>query len=143
MKREKLQSDFQESYDKYYPFLLELRKRLFYVAALFVVSTALGFIYYERVIRGVLSIFRFEGVNIVFTSPFQFMNLAISSGILIGTVTVFPILVAQILSFLRPALSDKEYRTLIILIPLSLALFIAGFSFGSIMMPKPKPHLPA
>jgi len=60
-------------------FGMEVRKRLFFVASIFLISSALGFIYYEKIITTSLGIFNLEGINIVFTSPFQFLELSVNS----------------------------------------------------------------
>jgi sec-independent protein translocase protein TatC len=75
-----------------------------------------------------------QGVNIVFTSPFQFINLAISSGVASGLVAAFPLIIVQFLSFLKPALRKKEYKMVINLLPFSIFLFLLGFTFGAIIM---------
>ena len=123
-----------ETLNRYFPYLMEVRKRLFFVASIFLIASVLGFIYYEKVITFSLNIFKLEGVNIVFTSPFQFLELAINSGLLIGLVAVFPLLVAQILGFLKPALSRQEYKVVVSLMPLSIILFIFGFFYGVSIM---------
>lgn len=75
-----------------------------------------------------------DGINIVFTSPFQFINLAISCGVATGIIVAFPLLIYEILSFLKPALKSKEYKTITRYIPLSLLLFLIGFVFGVVIM---------
>lgn len=129
-----LPGNFQESVDKYFPYLMEIRKRLMFITALFILSGIFGFFYYEKLIRLILQIYNLDGVNIVFTSPFQFMSLAVSSGLLVGVIVIFPIIIYQFLSFMKPALTKKEYRIVLGLIPLSILLFIFGFSIGSVMM---------
>ncbi len=124
----------KDSFEKYTPFLIELRRRLLFLACVFIISGGLGFYYYQDVLTVVLKIFSLDGVNIVFTSPFQFLNLAITSGLLIGIIIIFPLIIYQILSFLRPALHPKEYKTILALLPLSLLLFLTGFGFGVVMM---------
>lgn len=123
-----------EGYDRYMPFLLEVRQRLLFTFAVFFVFSALGFIYYEKVIRLILGVFSLEGVNIVFTSPFQFINLAINSGFMIGTIIVFPLVIWQIILFARPALTKQEFKLIISLLPLSILLFISGMGFGIMIM---------
>lgn len=124
----------QETLEQYMPFLIEIRKRLLFLVSTFLITGVLGFIYYERLVSLVLKIFSLEGVNIVFTSPFQFVNLAITSGFLIGIVILFPLILFQVLSFLKPALRDQEFKTILSLLPLTLALFIGGFAFGVLVM---------
>jgi len=123
-----------EGYDRYMPFLLEVRQRLLFVFAVFFVFSALGFIYYEKVIRTILGLFSLKGVNIVFTSPFQFINLAINSGFMIGSITVFPLIIWQIILFARPALTKHEFTLILSLLPLSILLFISGMGFGILIM---------
>lgn len=119
---------------RYLPFLVEIRRRLFFLASLFLVASAIGFIYYEKIIKFILTIFHFQGVNIVFTSPFQFINLAIQSSMLLGVIVIFPFIIFQIIAFLKPALRPKEYKNLLILLPLSIVLFITGFVYGVMIM---------
>ena len=126
--------NLQENINKYFPYLLEIRKRLLFVASLFIVATVIGFIYYERITTTILQFFSLKGVNIVFTSPFQFFSLAINSGLIVGLVVIFPLLLYQILAFLRPALRTREYKLILVSLPLSIILFVAGFGFGVLVM---------
>jgi len=126
--------EVQQSFEKFFPFLMEIRKRLLFLVALMFVSAAFGFLYYERIIRLILRLYNLEGVNIVFTSPFQFMGLAVSSALTVSIITVLPIFIIQFLSFIKPALKPREFRMVVSLIPVSLVLFIFGFGIGSLMM---------
>ncbi len=119
---------------KYLPFLSEIRKRLFFVLAVFLIANVLGFIYYQKIVTFALSIFNLKGINIVFTSPFQFLTLAFSSSLLVATIVSFPLILFQVLSFLKPALRPREYTIILLLLPISLVLFIAGFGFGLVTM---------
>lgn len=120
--------------EKYLPYLYEIRRRLFFTVIIFVAASLVGFIFYEKIIRFILDIFALEGVNIVFTSPFQFINLAIQSAFIVGLIVIFPIAIYQIMSFVKPALSKREFKNMVMLLPLSLILFITGFSYGIIIM---------
>ena len=120
--------------NRYFPYLMEVRKRLFFVASIFLISTALGFIYYEKIITFSLSIFKLEGINIVFTSPFQFIELSINSGLLVGLIAIFPLMIVQVMAFLKPALKKNEFRLVVSLLPLSIFLFIFGFAYGIFIM---------
>lgn len=119
---------------KYSSFLAEARKRLIFTLCTFIVATLVGFFFYEKIIKFLVGILSLQGVNIVFTSPFQFINLAFSSGIACGLIVSFPLLVAQILSFLKPALKKQEFKIVIKLLPFSLLLFLAGLIFGFVIM---------
>jgi sec-independent protein translocase protein TatC len=120
--------------NKYSPFLMEVRKRLFFVFSVFVVAMIIGFTFYEKIIKFLVEALSLKGINIVFTSPFQFINLAISCGVCVGLVAAFPLIISQLMSFLRPALKKTEYKTVLNLIPFAVFLFILGFTFGVVIM---------
>ena len=120
--------------NKYSPFLTEIRKRIIITLAVFVVAMLVGFVFYEKIIKFLIDILALRGINIVFTSPFQFINLAIGCGVTTGLMLVFPLLIYQILSFLRPALKDMEFKMVVGFLPFSIILFLIGFSFGVLIM---------
>lgn len=120
--------------NQYSPFLKEAKKRILFIVYVFVITMFGGFFFYEKIIKFLISLLSLEGINIVFTSPFQFINLSISCGVATGLIVIFPLLVAQILSFLKPALKNKEYKTVIGFIPFALLLFLVGFVFGAVIM---------
>lgn len=113
------------------PYLLEIRKRLLFIIAIFLVAAVIGFIYFEPIIKTVIKFYNLKGLNIVFTSPFQYINLSISTAIAVGLFAAFPLIVFQVVSFLKPALRGNEYKLLLYSIPASIFLFICGFAFGS------------
>lgn len=127
-------SDIDELIAKYSPFLAEIRKRILIILVGFVIGSVFGFVFYENIIRFLIELLSLNGVNIVFTSPFQFINLAINCGIATGLVLTFPLIIYELLSFLKPALKHHEYNLIIKFLPLSIVLFVAGFSFGIFVM---------
>lgn len=134
MKTNTEQSAIQENINRYFPLLSEVRKRLLFIVSIFVLSGVIGFFYYEKIITFIISLLDLNGVNIVFTSPFQFLNLAISSSLSVGLIITIPLLIYQLLTFLKPALKMKEYRSVMSLLPISIILFLGGFVFGFVMM---------
>lgn len=119
---------------KFSPFLREIRRRVYFTLAIFAVSTVLGFVYYEKIIRVLINTLSLQGINIVFTSPFQFINLSISCGVVTGLIITLPIIILQILYFLKPALNRKEFNTILQFVPFSVFLFLVGFFFGALIM---------
>lgn len=116
---------------KYLPYLQEIQRNLLHVFLVFGVSGIIGFIYYRPIINLIMRIFSLEGINIVLTSPYQFIDLAVNCGFLTGLIFSLPLLGFNIIRFVRPALKAKEHRLLLRLYPFSLILFIAGFLFGA------------
>ena len=71
-----------------------------------------------------------ENINLVLTSPYQFIDLAVNTGLLVGLILALPLLGFFLLTFVKPALASREYRLLVRLYPLAVILFIIGFCFG-------------
>jgi sec-independent protein translocase protein TatC len=120
--------------DKYYPYLLEIRKRFLFIGSLFVIASIVGFFLYQKIIFFVLRFFSLQGVNIVFTTPFQFFTLALYCGLIVGVIVIVPVLTFQLLGFLKPALKSNEYRKMVGILPLALVLFAGGFVYGVFVM---------
>ena len=127
-------TDIDSAVIKYSPFFSEIRKRLIFCLCLLTITSVLGFIYADQIIRLVIEAFGIKGVNIVFTSPFQYINLSLTIALLAGTVTLLPLIIFQVISFLKPALTHKEFRLMLYLLPVSILLFIAGATFGMVVM---------
>lgn len=119
---------------KYSPFFKEIKKRFIITLVVFVLALITGFIFYENIIRFIVSLLRLDGVNIVFTSPFQFLSLAMTSAMLVAIIVVLPLIIYQIMSFLRPALRKNEFKIIVTFIPFSIILFASGFGFGLVIM---------
>lgn len=120
--------------EKFSPFLYEVRRRVLITVLFFIASTVFGFFFYEKIIAVIIRIMSLDGVNIVFTSPFQFINLAISCGAACGIILTFPLVLYQLMSFVKPALQKREYKLVMRLIPFSIVLFLVGFCFGALVM---------
>lgn len=120
--------------NKYSPFLKEVRKRILFTLSALLFATIIGFTFYEKIIKFLIEVLSLEGINIVFTSPFQFINLAISCGVATGLIVVSPLIFIQIMAFLRPALKRKEFKMIFRFLPFSIILFLIGFIFGAIIM---------
>jgi sec-independent protein translocase protein TatC len=126
--------ELQAAINKYSPFLMEVRKRLLFILSIFAITMIAGFAFYEQIVKFLVNFLSLQGVNIVFTSPFQFINLAIACGVASGLIAAFPLIINQFLSFLKPALKKDEYQMVVNLLPFAIFLFIVGFAFGAIIM---------
>lgn len=116
--------------EKYSPYVKEITTKLRSVGIVFVITAALGFIYYQKILMFLIGLFQLEGINLVLTSPYQFLDLAVQTALVTGTFTTFPLLIFHLVQFAKPALQDTEYKLLTKLLPISMVLFIIGFCFG-------------
>ncbi len=128
------QVQFEQIINKYLPFLNEIRRRLLFTLSIFLITLTIGFIYSDRIIQLIFKSFHIQGVNIVFTSPFQFINLSLSIAFLVGMIILLPLVIFQIISFLKPALRPREFKAVLCLLPISILLFVAGAGFGLVVM---------
>jgi sec-independent protein translocase protein TatC len=119
---------------KYLPYLQEIQRKLITTLIVILASGVLGFVYYQKILTFILGIFNLKGVTIVMSSPYQFIDLAVNTGIATGVIIAFPLIIYYLLGFLKPALGTKEYRLISRLVPLSLILFVIGFGFGAWVM---------
>lgn len=119
---------------KYGPYFVELQGKLLQVLIVFVITGTLGGIYSNSILGFIMRQFNLTGISLVLTSPYQVFELAIQTGLFVGSFCAIPLFIFHILTFLKPALESHEYRLLLSLIPISLLLFIIGFLFGSWIM---------
>jgi Sec-independent protein secretion pathway component TatC len=111
---------------KYLPYLQEIQKKLITLLIVILVSGVLGFIYYQKILTFILGIFNLKGITIIMSSPYQFINLAINTGIATGVIIAIPLIIFYLLGFLKPALAPKEFKLIAKLVPLALLLFVVG-----------------
>lgn len=116
---------------EYEPQLKEIRQIFFRSLFFFVVGASLGLIFNRKIILFLMSLYDLNKVNIVLTSPYQFINLAVGLAIVLGIITTIPFFVFYLLKYLQPALKTEEYSLIVKLIPLSIFLFIFGCFFGA------------
>lgn len=118
----------------YLPLLFEVRNRALLIIVFFIVAFLVGLFYYEKIVGLFLNLLALKGAMIVFSSPFEYMNLALNCGLIVAIITTLPLIIYQLIKFIKPALTEKEYRLFKRTVPLSFFLFIAGFYTGFWMM---------
>lgn len=120
-----------EKFNKYLPYLDELRKKMVWSVIIFLVTGVLGIIFSTKILNIFLKMFNFSGVNIVMTSPAQLVDLSIYTGLMVGIICLAPFLLYQLISFFKAAFTKKEYKLIKKIIPISLGLFLFGLVFGA------------
>ena len=108
----------------------DLRGRLYRLVILFVVFFFAGFLSAGIIIKKILSIVHVDQVTIATSSPFQFIDVAMDIGFFLGIMVSVPYLIYSFYAFILPALTENEKKKLLKSIPLSVGLFIIGFSYG-------------
>lgn len=129
-KPQKVDPSIQDNIKKYLPYLQDIQGKLFKVLIVFFIGAVIGFSQYQKILGRIMGLFDLQGVNIVLTSPYQFISLAVNTGLVTGFILAFPLFIYYLLTFLRPALKPREYGLIIRLIPAAFILFALGFSLG-------------
>ncbi len=115
---------------EYGVYLEDIKKRLLFIVKTFVLIFVGGFLFTGFIVKTMIHLLDFKDVSIVITSPFQMVDIAMSTGFFIASVITAPIVIYHIYTFLSPGLLPKEKRLFILLIPVALVLFFVGFAYG-------------
>ena len=116
--------------ETYGPYLTDLWVRLYKTTILFCVVFAGGFFVAEPILKVFLKLFSIPGVTIVATTPFQFVDLSVDVAFFFAILISIPYFTWQVCAFVKPAVSPKEYRSFVLLLPVSLILFAIGFAYA-------------
>jgi sec-independent protein translocase protein TatC len=106
----------------------ELRSRLFWVAALFVVSSAAAYQFRDLLIRAVVLPLGHQ--KLIYLTPGGGFNFIFQVTMAVGTLVALPSLMYHLYCFIAPALPNKARRHVLAVFGSSMALMVAGSSFG-------------
>jgi sec-independent protein translocase protein TatC len=123
-------SEFQQKIKEYSPYLEDLFKRIYFLTVSFVILFLVGFILSAPILRFLTHFFDFNNVVLTITSPFQFVDLAMTSGMFFAVIFLIPLFLWHFYSFIKTALQKKEKKILFLLLPTSIFLFLLGFAYS-------------
>lgn len=122
--------EFKKNIKKFLPYLEDLRSRLYRGVILFVVVFVGGFLSARIILKKTLELIQIDKVTISASSPFQFIEVSMNIGYFLAIMVSIPYIMYSFYVFIMPALTRREKIHLIKSVPLSIALFIVGFSYG-------------
>ena len=108
----------------------DLRRRLYRGAILFGIFFFVGFFSTGTILKKILDTIHLDEVTIATSSPFQFVDIAMNFGFFLAIMVCIPYIIYSFYVFIVPALTKDEKIKLLSSIPLSIGLFIIGFSYG-------------
>ena len=115
---------------EYGQYIEEIRKKIFFLAVAFGFFFIFGFFLTNRILGLVIDFFKMKDITIVTTSPFQFIGLAVDTGIAVALLFCLPLAIYYLYDFIKDGLLKKERRFLLSLIPIGCLLFLIGFGYG-------------
>ena len=122
--------ELNKNIEKYLPFLEDLRGRLFRGVILFAIFFVAGFFFAGPILKKIFEFVHLDQVTIAASSPFQFIEIAMDFGFFLAIMVCIPYIIYSFYIFIVPALTKNEQIKLLKSAPLSVVLFIIGFSYG-------------
>ncbi|MDQ0190048.1 twin-arginine translocase subunit TatC [Alicyclobacillus cycloheptanicus] len=110
--------------------LSELRRRIIYILIVFVILLMACFGFVSHIFDYLVSPLHEAGYQLMVISPGEVVTVYFSVGGIVATGLTLPFALYQIWLFVRPGLTPLERRYTVRLLPVTLALFVAGVCFA-------------
>ena len=108
----------------------ELRKCIISILA----AIALGFLLSLFISKELLHLITAPAGRLVFLHPTEALMAQLKVALLNGILVSMPVVIWKLLSFIRPALYQHEYKNILWITPLGFFLFIFGMMFGYLVI---------
>ncbi|PIU57248.1 MAG: twin-arginine translocase subunit TatC, partial [Chloroflexi bacterium CG07_land_8_20_14_0_80_51_10] len=115
--------------------LEDLRKRLMWSAIAVAIGTAISFVFAEDIIEILKSVA--EGVKLQAIEPTEMIGTYFKLSLAGGLVLATPVIIYEVVMFIRPALTRKERTYLYTLLPGVLIAFAVGVVFAYFVLVPP------
>ena len=112
--------------------LAELRRRIIYMAAVFVAAVLLSYNFSEILVTDMIGIV--PDISFVFISPAELLLSYIKIAVIIGLSVSSPFLIMQVWLFVSPGLEKKERRTMLFSLLFGGVFFILGAVFAYVVV---------
>lgn len=126
--------EFKKFIIDYGPYLEDLRKRVIDITICFILFFLVGFFSAGYLLQFFIKFFSFNNVSITTTSPFQFIGLAVDTGLSIAVILILPLILGHFYAFVRPGLEKHEKLSFLKSIPVTMILFLSGFFYGGFVL---------
>ncbi len=119
----------------------EFRKRLVVVSVAVLTATLLTFIFAQQLVdilaQPIGGIDQLQSIDVT-ENITVFMKVALLGGMVLS----MPVIIYQVIAFIVPGLTKSEIRSLYIILPAAMFLFLSGVAFAYfVMLPKAVPFL--
>jgi sec-independent protein translocase protein TatC len=114
---------------------LELRKRLIRSVIAVIVGIVISLFFWKWAFY--VLILPAQGVNLIFTEVTEMFGTTMKVCLAAGIILAMPYLTYQFIMFVRPALTGREKKYLLIIMPWVAVMFLGGVVFGYFVMIPP------
>ena len=108
--------------------LRELRKRILWSLIAVVVTTAISFWQYSRIIELLKQ--PAGDVTFIYNKLTEGFSISMRVSFIAGIILAMPVIMYNLLMFIIPALSSRERRMVLLILPWILVMFFGGVYFG-------------
>jgi len=129
-----MEKEIQQKFLEYGQYLEEIRKKIYVLVIVLVLFFAAGFLFTNKILTLIIGLFKIENVTIAVTSPFQFIDLAVNTGILVAIIFCLPLAIYYFYGFIKDGLVRREKVFFLSLVPIGCLLFLVGFAYGFITL---------
>lgn len=113
----------------------ELRRRLIRCLIAVLFTSILSFIFANQIFN--ILIMPAEGINLIFIEMTEMIGTYMKVSFASGVILAMPYLVYQVLMFIFPALTPREKRYILVILPWVALMFIGGVAFGYFILVPP------
>lgn len=114
-----------------YEHLGELRRRflavIIFLFIFFIIGLSLSNFFIKRIINDLVFI---ENVKIIGLTPLEYILTQIKVGLVISLIVTIPIIIYQVLVFIKPGLNKREKDAIKLILPTFVLLFLIGIVFA-------------
>jgi sec-independent protein translocase protein TatC len=108
----------------------ELRRRIVHSVLYLFAGFIVAWIFHDRLVSFIQAPLNRIGKTLVFTHPMDPLNLDLQVSLVGGAILASPFILFQVWLFIAPGLYQKERRFVVPFMSATVALFLAGASFG-------------
>ncbi len=109
----------------------ELRRRfiliIIFLFIFFIIGFSLSNFFIKRILNDLILI---ENVKIIGLTPVEYILTQVKVGFIISLIIAIPIIIYELLVFIRPGLSKKERNAIKLILPTFILLFLIGIVFA-------------
>jgi len=110
--------------------LIELRLRLMWIVGAMLIGTLISMLFANQLIGILQAPLQEYGKTLIAISPTDTIVMFFKVSFTIGTVIAMPVIVYQLIAFVAPGLYPHEKRTLLLMLPGVMVLFVCGALFA-------------
>lgn len=115
--------------------LTEIRSRLIKSVIVLIITTIVAFIFSDQIFHYLT--LPVQGNQLIFIEMTEMLGVYMKVALATGFILAMPFLISQLLLFITPALTQKEKKYVLIVIPAIAFMFIAGVAFCYLVLLPP------